>query len=221
MIRSKEDLLFYLEADRISLGRERISVFSVSWFRECLFPDRIYRFQRQLRKVEYLQNCRSSSLFSKIRFLIAFRKFLKQSVQLGFSIHPNNFGPGLAIAHHGTIVVNQSARIGKNCRLHVCVNIGTEAGYDNKAPIIGDNVYLGPGAKIFGEIIISSGCVIGANSVVNKSFLEEGILLAGVPARPIGKIDSSRFIRPGADLVGKPEYLLKIGQPAHSFNEEA
>lgn len=201
MIRSKKDLDFYLEADRISLGRKRISLFSLAWFRECLFPDRIYRFQRQLRKVEYLQNCRSTIFLGKIRFLIAFRRFLKQSMRLGFSIHPNNFGPGLSIAHYGTIVVNHGARIGKNCRIHVCVNIGTAAGYEDKAPVIGDDVYIGPGAKLFGAISIAKGSVIGANAVVNTSFSEENKLIAGVPAKVLGSADSSKILIRGADIA--------------------
>lgn len=42
----------------------------------------------------------------------------------GFSIPVNSFGPGLSIAHGGTIVVNNTARIGKNCRIHEGVTIG-------------------------------------------------------------------------------------------------
>ena len=43
----------------------------------------------------------------------------------GFSIGLNCFEKGLSISHIGTIVVNHEAKIGENCRLHVCVNIGT------------------------------------------------------------------------------------------------
>ncbi len=50
---------------------------------------------------------------------------------------------------------------------------------------IGNNVYIGPGARIFGDIEIADGIAIGANAVVNRSFLEPGITIAGVPARKI------------------------------------
>lgn len=69
----------------------------------------------------------------------------------GFSIGLNCFGKGLSISHIGTIVVNHEARNGENYRLHVCVNIGTGS------PQIGDNVYIGPGAKLFGKIYIADG----------------------------------------------------------------
>ena len=66
-------------------------------------------------------------------------------------------------------------------------------------PNIGDNVYIGPGAKIYGQIQIGSNCTIGANAVVTKSFERSGSLIAGVPARLLGQAeDGSRVIR-GAD----------------------
>ena len=68
------------------------------------------------------------------------------------------------------------------------VNIGATGG-SSKAPQIGDNVYIGPGAVIYGDIIIADNCYIGANSVVNKSFIEPSSVIAGVPARVIKKDD--------------------------------
>lgn len=81
------------------------------------------------------------------------------------------------------IVVNGAARIGANCRIHVCVNIGTSKDHSVDAPHIGNNVYIGPGAKIFGPIEIADDCVIGANAVVNKSCHIEGAKILGVPGK--------------------------------------
>ena len=99
----------------------------------------------------------------------------------GFSIGLNCFGKGLSISHIGTIVVNHEAKIGENCRLHVCTNIGTGS------PKIGNNVYIGPGAKIFGKIQVADGTQIGANAVVNKDFLEVNRTIVGVPAHYVEK----------------------------------
>jgi serine O-acetyltransferase len=107
------------------------------------------------------------------------------SMLLGFTIPTNVFGPGLNIAHRGTIVVNGFTKVGANCRIHACVNIGTKAGYRDVAPTIGDNVYIGPGVKIFGDVKIANGVAIGANAVVNKSFEEEHVTIAGVPAKKL------------------------------------
>ncbi|ACL15957.1 LbetaH domain-containing protein [Methanosphaerula palustris] len=176
MIRSKDEYLFYLEADRVALNRQRK--------RPKLFGDEIWRFQRLLRTVEFYENCRTS-LFWKpflVYYSIMFRLF---GLLLGYTIPQHVFGPGLAITSVGTIVVNSCVRVGENCRLHVCVNIGSRAGTDTEAPQIGNNVCIGPGAVLFGQISIADNITIGANAVVTRSFTEEGILIAGAPAKKI------------------------------------
>lgn len=129
-------------------------------------------------------NCKTNLFWKILELYYRFR--LKVSGRkLGFTIGPNIFGPGLSIPHCGTIVVNSNATVGSNCRIHVCVNIGSSGGNVN-APKIGNNVYIGPGVKIYGDISIADGIAIGANSVVNQSFLEKNITIAGVPAKKIG-----------------------------------
>ncbi|QXE03465.1 serine acetyltransferase [Terribacillus sp. DMT04] len=137
-----------------------------------------------MRKLEYINNCKKDNiLFKPIYYCLKFR-YKRKQLKLGFTIPINVFGEGLNIAHVGTIVVNPNCVVGKNCRIHVCVNIG---GTDNNVPKIGDNVYIGPGAKIFGSIQIADGIAIGANAVVNKSFLERSTTIVGSPARVVSK----------------------------------
>ena len=172
MIQTYADYQMYLEADRIALGvRSR-------W---ALLHDEIFQFQRLLRKVEFLTNCRKSSL----RRRFAAYRFRRLSIKLGFSIPINVFGPGLAILHYGTIVVNSGARIGSNCRIHTGVNIGAQLGSGGAVPKIGHNCYIAPGAKLFGAIEIGDNTAIGANAVVNKSFPEGNVTLGGIPAKVI------------------------------------
>lgn len=97
-------------------------------------------------------------------------------------------------------MVNNEVRVGKNCLVSVCVNVGCAAGRPEAVPVIGDDVFIGPGAKIFGDIRIADGVAIGANAVVNKSFLEPNITIAGIPARKISDRGSQHFTR-GADLA--------------------
>ena len=118
---------------------------------------------------------------------------LRQGMKLGWTVEPNTFEQGLCIVHYGSVVVNGNARIGKNARLHAGVNIGASGG-DKEAPIIGDNVYFGPGAKVFGKIELGSNIAIGANAVVNKSFREENVALGGIPAKIISENRSMRLI---------------------------
>lgn len=173
MITSKSEYLQYLEADRIALKRKASL--------KSLLLDEIWQYQRLMRKLEYLTNCRGN----KIARVLTHYRYRKLGIKLGFSIPINTFGPGLSIAHYGTIAVNGGAKIGANCRIHVGVNIGTEAGKQADAPIIGNNCYIGPGAKIFGKIVLGDDIAIGANAVVNKSFPQGPATLGGVPARVI------------------------------------
>ena len=80
--------------------------------------------------------------------------------------------------------MHSKALVGENCRIDRCVSIGS-IHYPAAAPQIGDNVFIGPGAVIDGDIEIAAGIAIGANSYVNKSFREPDITIAGCPARKI------------------------------------
>ncbi len=193
-IRTREDYRFYLEADRASL--------EVTRSRPRLLGDEIWRFERLLRTVEYAENCLTSPLWAPYRALLSLRLH-RLSTRLGFTIPPNVFGPGLAIAHRGTIVVNSCARVGANCRIHVCVNIGSKAGTDLMAPEIGDDVYIGPGTMLFGSIRIADGIAIGANSVVNRSFEEPNITIAGAPARKVADRGSEGLVVRGTEAAGR------------------
>lgn len=184
MITTKKDLKYYLAQDAIALRCEKKK-------RPRLFGDEVWKFQIFLRKAEYYNNVFKSSKKQYFFHYIWYRfMFHHYSVKLGFSIPLNVFGPGLSIAHYGTIVVNSAAKIGKNCRIQEGVNIGATNG-SNAAPIIGDNVFIGTGAKIIGDICIADDVAIGANAVVVKSITEAGVTYGGVPAKKISS-NSSR-----------------------------
>ena len=186
MIRSRSDMDVYREADRIALRR----VESIN-----LAYDEVWIFQRLLRRVEYLMNCRKGKdVIGSLLYKFYSLRFHRQSVRCGFDIPPNTFGPGLSIAHRGTIVVHPDARIGSNCRIHVDVVIGTRPGPVDVVPTIGDNCYIGPGAKLFGDIVIGPNVAIGANAVVNTSFPEGYMTIAGAPARKVSDTPSTEFI---------------------------
>lgn len=172
MIKSKSDYWAYRNCDR-----------TLKLTLRDFFLNDQKKFLILLRKAEYFTNCTSriNSLIS-IYYKYRLNRFGKK---LGFSIGVNVAGPGLSLPHRGTIVINKNARIGANCRIHVCVNIGASGG-KVEAPQIGNNVYIAPGAKLYGAITIADGIAIGANSVVNNSFLEPNITIAGVPAKKIG-----------------------------------
>ena len=191
MIKSKKEYKEYLELDRIALGVKKRSLKNI--LLETLNPDYIYRFQKKLRKTEYYKNCKQSG-FYKLYYFFLLYKYKKISLKLGFSIPLNVFGPGLSIVHYGTIVVNSNAKIGKNCRIHPSTCIGASGG-SNKAPQIGDNVYIAPGVKIYGDIEIANNIAFAANAAVSSSFLNENYLVGGVPAKEIKHIDITNIIK--------------------------
>jgi serine O-acetyltransferase len=189
MIESKNDYSFYLKADEIALGKKR----GTSDYYASYFVNDVWKFERLLRKVEYYKNCKKNIIY-KPYYLYLLYRFRNLSTKLGFSIPPNVFGPGLCIAHRGTLIVNDKAKVGENCCIHNCVHIGRnpftkedelKSDFVMPVPKIGNNVFIGPGSQLFGNIEIADDIVIGTNSVVNKSFKEKGITIAGVPAKKV------------------------------------
>ncbi len=189
MIKTKKELKYYLECDRIALGKKQK--------RPSLFGDEIWKFQIVMRKLCYYDATRNP-----LRFYYKL-KFHHYSVKLGFSIPKDVAGPGLAIVHYGTIIISIGAKIGENCRIHAGVNIGANAG-ESEAATIGDNVYIGPGAKIVGNIKIGNNAVIGANAVVTKD-VPEGVTVGGVPAKIISENDSSKHLVKATEMLKKED----------------
>ncbi|SFT35254.1 serine O-acetyltransferase [Lishizhenia tianjinensis] len=173
MIQSRKDYIHYLKED---LRHYQMTTYSLSTH----IKNPVIRFQRRLRKIEYLTNCKSRNPLRKIQCKILQILNVRLGIRLGFSIPINTIGPGLCFPHYGTLIITKNATIGKNCRIHPGVSIGTYHG----APVIGDNVYIGPGAKLFGNITIGNNVSIGANSVVTKS-VGDNVAIAGAPAKII------------------------------------
>jgi serine O-acetyltransferase len=90
-------------------------------------------------------------------------------------------GKGFVIEHSGGIVVSGFARFGDHCRIRNGVVIGLARTEDPCAPQLGDNVDVGAGAKLLGNIRIGNHVRIGANAVVVTDVPDNSIAV-GVPA---------------------------------------
>ena len=173
MITNKASYHYYLERDLKAYQLEKLTLYNYIWM-DCL------RFQRRLRKIEYLHNVHHKNILCRLQ-LIALEIFNHRlSTRLGLSIPKNVFGAGLCIVHYGTIVVSAKAKIGENCRIHPSTSIGEY----NGAPTLGNNVYIAPGAKLFGGITIGNNVAIGANAVVNND-IPDNVTVGGIPAKII------------------------------------
>lgn len=94
------------------------------------------------------------------------------------------------IGHRGIgVVINKDAKIGNNVLIRAHVTIGKKDP-DTPAPKIGNNVILGDGAKIIGDITIGNGVIVGANAVVVKN-VEDNMIVGGVPAKVIGSTEDA------------------------------
>lgn len=103
-------------------------------------------------------------------------------------------GPGFYIGHFGGIFVNYEAVIGRNCNISQGVTIGqVNRGKRKGCPIIGDNVYIGSGAKLIGKVRIGNNVAIGANCVVTRDVPDNSVVV-GIPCRIISDAGSYGYI---------------------------
>lgn len=96
-------------------------------------------------------------------------------------------GPGLYIPHTGYIIVSKRAVLGRHCTLTQGVTIGHAGGHNraqDASPVIGDRVYIGPGAAVIGPIHIGNDALIGVGAVVTRPIPDRGVAV-GSPARVI------------------------------------
>lgn len=201
MITNKETLKLYLDADKFALGINRRF--------PRPFMDSIWKYERTLRYYEYHKN-----VGNKLRSYIYSLILTIRGEKLGFSISGNCFGLGLRINHHGLLIVNAKARIGKWCDIHQGVNIGENGYIDengisiSEVPILGNYCFIGPGAKIFGNCVIGNNVRIGANSIINKD-VPNNYTTYGIPQV---NIPNKRKIITIADSSTQELFLRKYPQ---------
>lgn len=93
-------------------------------------------------------------------------------------------GKNFTIGYGGLgVVIHSDTIIGNNCQVNQNVTIGRNFG-DTKVPIIGNDVYIGAGSVVFGEITIGNNVIIGSNSLINKS-VPDNCTVVGNPMKII------------------------------------
>jgi serine O-acetyltransferase len=99
-----------------------------------------------------------------------------------------DFGPGFVIVHSHGVVINGKVRGGSRVHLEHEVTIGDSGA--GACPVLGDDVYLGAGAKVIGPVSIGDGARVGANAVVVRD-VDPDTTVVGVPARPVRRRSAS------------------------------
>ena len=120
----------------------------------------------------------------------------------GIEIHPGaKIGKGLFIDHGMGVVIGETAEIGDNVTIYHGVTLGgTGKEKGKRHPTVGNNVLIGCGAKVLGNIKIGDNSNIGANSVVLKD-IPAGATAVGIPAKIIQK--------PSAEIIEIEDYRGK------------
>ena len=152
--------------------------------------------------------------FKALAWLFTFLIDLVTSIELPAQ---TAIGAGLFIPHAGYVIVASNASIGRHCTLTQGVSIGHRAGGDVSGfdrPIVGDRVYIGPGAAVLGAIEIGDDALIGANAVVIRS-VPPRAMVVGNPARLISMKGSFDLISyPGMERDPKRLVSLAASQPS-------
>ena len=152
---------------------------------------KIYQYIKALRYAEY--HDRKSLLYKKkmslrtiwhtLMTIYYYWRLRQLSYKIGIQIPPHTCGTGLQKWHYGYIIINEKVRIGKNLTIYPGVEIGHKIPGEG-CPVIGDNCFIGAGAKIFGSIKIGNNVTIAANAVVLED-IPDNAIVGGVPAKII------------------------------------
>lgn len=116
--------------------------------------------------------CKKSILSLPFRFLMRF--FINKNNH--FSLE-TKIGKGLRLPHLTGIIISGNAVIGDHCTIFHQVTIGVNELKNNKAPKIANNVYIGAGAKLIGDIKIGNNVRIGANAIVTKNIPDNSVVV--------------------------------------------
>lgn len=207
-IRTAEELHFYIAADRM-INRGKFEWSYIDRLKHILYPDYVMRFLVAMRKTSYynyMSKTRKWGGYFKLLFLWWYLIYRKLGVKLGFSIGYDSTGYALSLDHYGTIVLGGSSRIGNFAVLHTSTCI-----IDNEI-CIGDGLYLSTGAKLTRQKMkLGHNISVAANSVVTSSFLEDNVIIGGMPAVVIKKT-LPWYIRDGK------EYLRRFSEIENKHN---
>ncbi|MBO5580163.1 MAG: serine acetyltransferase [Prevotella sp.] len=186
MIRTKEDLRFYLQADLGAMSLNDKSMI-LEFLKGNTDTVLIAIYVRCLRYYEYYYNryLNSRSWFYGIVAIVLKHIFYHKRRKLGIYIEPNCVGPGINILHPGYIWIDHSSLIGANCTILPRVLIGKKKpGLEPPLVFIGDNCYIGTNATILGPVKIGNNVTIAAGAVVLNDIPDNSIV-AGIPAKVI------------------------------------
>ncbi len=141
-----------------------------------LYPSFIAQLKYRLSRFFYKRGC-----YFWAKYIME-----KAKRKTGIEIHPGaKIGKGLFIDHGFGVVIGETAEIGDNVTIYHGVTLGgTGKEKGKRHPTIGNNVFIGAGAKILGNIKIGNNVKIGANAVVLEDVVD-GATVVGIPGETV------------------------------------
>ena len=163
----KKDIEYIMEND--PAARTKLEVF-------LLYPSIHARLAHMISHFLYKKN-----LLFLARLISQIARFLT-----GIEIHPGaTLGAGILIDHGMGVVIGETAELGDRITIYHGTTLGgTGKEKGKRHPTVGDNVVIGAGSKVLGNIKIGSNSKIGANSVVIND-VPEGATVVGIPGRVV------------------------------------
>lgn len=163
----KKDIEYIMEND--PAARTKLEVFS-------LYPSIHARLAHMISHFLYKKN-----LLFLARLISQIARFLT-----GIEIHPGaTLGAGILIDHGMGVVIGETAELGDRITIYHGTTLGgTGKEKGKRHPTVGDNVVIGAGSKVLGNIKIGSNSKIGANSVVLDD-VPEGATVVGIPGKVV------------------------------------
>lgn len=184
MICSIKELRDYIYSDAYRISGGVKNIYALYLFNIA------FRYIVWMRICTYLYSVHSKTFLRICNYKLK-RLMYKSGIQIPYC---TTIGKGFYIGHFGNIVVNGNSTIGNNCNISQGVTIGqVNRGKNRGVPIIGNEVYIGPGAKIIGGIKIGNKVCIGANAVVTKDIPDNAVVV-GVPGKIISYDGSIAYI---------------------------
>mgnify|MGYP001356812947 CR=1 FL=1 len=163
----KKDIEYIMEND--PAARTKLEVF-------LLYPSIHARLAHMISHFLYKKN-----LLFLARLISQLARFLT-----GIEIHPGaTLGAGILIDHGMGVVIGETAELGDRITIYHGTTLGgTGKEKGKRHPTVGDNVVIGAGSKVLGNIKIGSNSKIGANSVVLDD-VPEGATVVGIPGKVV------------------------------------
>ena len=162
-------------------------------FRQVLIGGNAFQYLFWMRTCRFVKE--AGPIIQILLYPITKIMLRRAGFKFGISIPPDaEIGAGFYIGHFGGIIISSRCRIGANCNISQGVTLGkANRGKHRGFPVLGDNVYLGPGAKVVGGIQIGNNVAIGANCVVTQDIPDNAVVV-GIPGKVISMNGSQGYI---------------------------